>query len=293
MKHQFITANRADYSVRRLCDVLRISTSGYYAACGRPVSARGQRQATLTSRIEAVHVASRATYGAPRVHAELRAQGETCCRNTVARLMHKAAIVPKTVRRFKVTTDSRHTKASPNLLDRVFTAAQPNDCWLTDITFIPTRAGWLYLAAMIDLHSRAIVGWAMRERMDGKLVMDALCMALERRGTAPSVLHSDQGSLYAMAEYRKLLSSLNIRQSMSRKGNCWDNAPMESFFHTLKTELVMHCDYQTREQARASLFEYMEVFYNRQRRHSSLNYANPLDFEAMNQPLVKVATERG
>lgn len=162
-------------------------------------------------------MASRATYGAPRIHAELRAQGEACCRNTVARLMHNAAIVPKTVRRFKVTTDSRHTRASPNLLGRVFTAARPDDCWLTDITFIPTRAGWLYLAVMIDLYSRIITGW------------------------------------------------------------------------TLKTELVMHCDYQTREQARVSLFEYMEVFYNRQRRHSSLHYATPLDFEAVNQ----VSTIRG
>lgn len=238
-------------------------------------------------------MASRATYGAPRIHAELRAQGEACCRNTVARLMHNAAIVPKTVRRFKVTTDSRHTRASPNLLGRVFTAARPDDCWLTDITFIPTRAGWLYLAVMIDLYSRIITGWAMRERMDGKLVMDALSMALARRGTAPGILHSDQGSLYAMAQYRTMLSRHGICQSMSRKGNCWDNAPMESFFHTLKTELVMHCDYQTREQARVSLFEYMEVFYNRQRRHSSLHYATPLDFEAVNQPLIQVSTIRG
>lgn len=236
-----------------------------------------------------------ATVGAstPRVHAQLCAQGEPCCKNTVARLMHDAGIVPKTIRRFKVTTDSRHTKAAPNLLGRVFTAAQPNDCWLTDITFIATRAGWLYLAAIIDLHSRAVVGWSMRERMDGKLVMDALGMALERRGAAPGILHSDRGSLYAMAAYRALLTQRGIRQSMSRKGDCWDNAPMESFFHTLKTAWVMHCDYFTREQARSSLFEYMEVFYNRQRRHSSLNYASPLDFEALNRPLVEVSTVRG
>lgn len=293
MKHQFIDDNRAQYSVRRLCKALRISASGYYAACARPASARALRHASLTERIKAIHAASRDTYGAPRVHAELRVQGETCCRNTVARLMHKAAIVPKTVRRFKITTDSRQTKASPNLLGRVFTAERPNDCWLTDVTFIATRAGWLYLAAILDLHSRAIVGWSMRERMDGKLVMDALGMALERRGTAPAILHSDQGSLYAMGQYRALLAQHGIRQSMSRKGDCWDNAPMESFFHTLKTELVMHCDYFTREQARASLFEYMEVFYNRQRRHSALSYAVPLEFEAVNQPLIEVSIERG
>ena len=293
MRYRFIEAHRESYPVRRLCRALRVSVSGYYAARGRSVSARGQRQATLTERIRAIHVASRATYGAPRVHLDLRDQGAGCCKNTVARLMRKAAIVPKTVRRFKVTTDSRHTKASPNLLGRVFKAAQPNACWLTDITYIQTRAGWLYLAAILDLHSRAIVGWAMREHMDRQLVMDALGMALDRRGTAPGILHSDRGSLYAMAEYRRLLLQHGIRQSMSRKADCWDNAPMESFFHTLKTELVMHCDYQTREQARASLFEYMEVFYNRQRRHSALNYASPLDFEAMNRPLIKVSTVRG
>lgn len=293
MKHQCIDANRAHYPVRLLCSALRVSVSGYYARRSREPSARSQRQAILTGRIEAIHHASRATYGAPRVHAELRTQREPCCKNTVARLMRKAGILPKTVRRFRITTDSRHTKAAPNLLGRVFTAAQPNDCWLTDITFIPTRAGWLYLAAILDLHSRAIVGWAMRERMDGQLVMDALGMALARRGAAPDILHSDRGSLYAMAEYRALLLQRDIRQSMSRKADCWDNAPMESFFHTLKTELVMHCDYQTREQARSSLFEYMEVFYNRQRRHSSLNYASPLDFEAMNRPLIEASTIRG
>lgn len=284
MKHRFVAANRAHYPLRRLCAMLNISVSGYYAACNRPASARAERQAMLTNRIHAIHQSSRATYGAPRVHAELRAQGEPCCKNTVARLMHKANIVPKMVRRFKVTTDSRHTKAAPNLLGREFSAAQPNDCWLTDITFIPTRSGWLYLAVILDLHSRAIVGWAMRERMDGKLVMDALHMALARRRGAPTILHSDQGSLYAMAQYRALLMQYSICQSMSRKGNCWDNAPMESFFHTLKTELVMHCDYATREQAQASLFEYMEVFYNRQRRHSSLNYASPLAYETFLNP---------
>jgi len=293
LRHQFIDANRAHHAVRRLCQALRVSVSGYYAACGRPLSARGQRQSALVDRIQVVHAASRATYGAPRVHAELLAQGENCCKNTVARLMRQAGIVPKTVRRFRITTDSRNTKASPNLLGRVFTAAKPNQCWLTDITFILTREGWLYLAVILDLHSRAVVGWAMRERLDGKLVMDALGMALDRRRAAPDILHSDQGTLYAMATYRTLLRERGIRQSMSRKADCWDNAPMESFFHTLKTELVVHCDYKTREQARSSLFEYMEVFYNRQRRHSTLNYETPLAFEALNSPLFKVSTVRG
>jgi putative transposase len=282
MKYQFIDANRHRYGVRMLCQAVKVSASGYYAACGRLPSARTQRQSMLTAHIRTIHAASRDTYGAPRVHVELAIQGIPCCKNTVAKLMRKAQIVPKTVRRFKVTTDSRRTIAAPNLLGRVFTAVRPNICWLTDITFIPTRAGWLYLAAILDLYSRAVVGWAMSNRIDRALVKDALIMAIDQRGTAPGILHSDRASLYAAADYRALLDQHAIRQSMSRKGDCWDNAPMESFFHTLKTELVMHCDYQTREQARSSVFEYMEVFYNRQRRHSSIHYETPLAFEALN-----------
>jgi putative transposase len=156
---------------------------------------------------------------------------------------------------------------------------RPNHSWVSDITYIPTREGWLYLAAILDLHSRAIVGWAMSRMLNSQLATDALVMALAKRAAAPTILHSDQGSTYATASYRELLKRHAIRQSMSRKGNCWDNAPMESFFHTLKTELVMHCDYQTRTEARSSLFDYIEVFYNRQRRHSSIHYAAPLAFE--------------
>ena len=284
MKHQFIDAHRHRHAVRSLCKALKVSTSGYYAACGRPASARVRRQTALTARIRTIHAASRETYGAPRIHLELADQAVSCSKNTVARLMQRAHIVPKTVRRFRVTTDSRKTKASPNLLGRVFTAEHPNTCWLTDVTFIPTRAGWLYLAAILDLYSRAIVGWAMSNRIDRALVLDALIMAIEQRGAAPDILHSDRGSLYATADYRALLARHAIRQSMSRKADCWDNAPMESFFHTLKTELVMHCDYLTREQARSSLFEYIEVFYNRQRRHSKIHYATPLAFEALTNP---------
>jgi putative transposase len=280
VKHRFIDANRRSYTVRALCQALRVSTSGYYAAHGRPASARRERQAVLISHIRAVHTASRDTYGAPRIHAELTAQGIVCCENTVAKLMRQAHIMPKMIRRFRVTTHSRNTKASPNLLDRVFQADRPNACWLSDITFIPTREGWLYLAAILDLYSRAIVGWGMSKSLDSKLAVDALNMAINQRGSGPAILHSDQGSTYATGEYRMLLAKHAIRQSMSRKGDCWDNAPMESFFHTLKTELVMHCNYKTRDQARASLFEYMEVFYNRQRRHSTIRYAAPLAFEA-------------
>jgi putative transposase len=236
MKHQFIDAQRGSYGVRGLCTALDVSRSGYYAARRRPPSPGSLRRTGLTSQIQAIHETSRHTYGSPRVHAELLAQGVPCCQNTVAKLMREAKITPKAIRRFRVTTDSRNTKASPNLLRRVFKADGPNQRWLSDITYIPTREGWLYLAAILDLHSRAIVGWAMSKTLDSQLATDALVMAIAKRGTAPSILHSEQGSTYATAAYRALLQQYSIRQSMSRKGNCWDNAPMESFFHTLKTE---------------------------------------------------------
>lgn len=281
MRHRFIEESRHQYEVKDLCRALQVSRSGFYASLRRTPSARRQRQATLTRKIETIHEESRQTYGAPRVHAELIAQGEPCCRNTVAKLMRAASIQPRCIRRFRVTTDSRGTVASPNLVKRRFDVARPNHCWLSDITYMPTKEGWLYLAAVLDLYSRALVGWAMSKTLDTRLAIAALEMAIQRRGCAPTILHSDQGSTYSAAEYRELLGRHRIRQSMSRKGDCWDNAPMESFFHTLKTELVMHCSYQTRDQARASVFDYVEVFYNRQRRHSTINYEAPLAFEAM------------
>ena len=285
MKYRLIDDHCQRHDVRMLCTLLGVSSSAYYAARHRPLSAQAQRQIELTVKIQHIHVASRQTYGAPRIYVELAEQKVSACKNTVAKLMQKAQIVPKTVKRFKVTTDSRGTKASPNLLGRVFSAQRANACWLTDITFIPTRAGWLYLAAILDLYSRAIVGWAMSTRIDQALATDALTMAIKQRGTAPDILHSDRGSIYAAADYRRLLAQESIRQSMSRKGDCWDNAPMESFFHTLKTELVMHRDYHSREDARTDLFEYIEVFYNRQRRHSTIQYATPLAFEAETTPI--------
>ena len=291
MKYAFVEKNRRQYGVPALCEALQVSRSGYYAARHRGPSARLQRQADLTARIRTIHKASRESYGAPRVHVELQAQDVPCCRNTVARLMRRAEIVPKAIRRFRITTDSRKTKASPNLINRNFNAEYPNALWLSDITYIPTREGWLYLAAVLDAYSRALVGWAMSRTLDTKLAMDALHMAIGRRGP-PAILHSDQGTTYATGSYREIISRYGIRQSMSRKGDCWDNAPMESFFHTLKTELVIHCDYKTRDDARASLFDYMEVFYNRQRRHSSIGYEAPLPFEAMKSP-GKVSIVRG
>jgi putative transposase len=294
VKHQFIATHSHSYPVKTMCRALSVSASGYYAARGRAPSGRSERQTLLTSKIRSIHVASRHTYGAPRVHAELLAQGVACSLNTVAKLMRQAQIMPKAIRRYRVTTDSRNTrKASPDLVNRIFSADRPDACWLSDITYIATREGWLYLAAILDLHSRAVVGWAMSRSLDCRLAMDALQMAISKRGSAPGIVHSDQGTTYSAVEYRALLSRYAIRQSMSRKGNCWDNAPMESFFHTLKTELVMHCDFKTRDQARASLFDYMEVFYNRQRRHSTIGYEAPLPFETLTNAKFKVSTVRG
>jgi transposase InsO family protein len=205
---------------------------------------------------------------------------ETVGENTVALLMRRAGIVPKTVRKFRVTTDSRKTIPAPNRLEQHFTVAQPNERWVSDITFISTREGWLYLAAIIDLYSRAVIGWAMHHRMKTALVRDTLKMALMRRKLRSALLlHSDQGSQYAAVDYQAMLAAHGIQYSMSRKGHCWDNAVAESFFHTLKTELVHHKDYRSRTEAKASILEYIEVFYNRQRRHSHLGQMAPMAFE--------------
>ena len=221
MKYAFIDRHRRSYEVKALCAALQVSRSGYYAARGRAPSARQQRRTALTAEIRKIHTASRETYGAPRVHAELSAQKVPCCLNTVAKLMQQASIMPKCIRRFRVTTDSRRTKALPNLIGRVFTTDRPNACWLSDITYIPTREGWLYLATVLDVYSRAVVGWAMSRTLDCKLAKDALSMAIGRRGP-PAILHSDQGTTYSAAEYRELVGRYPIRQSMSRKGDCWD-----------------------------------------------------------------------
>lgn len=264
-----------------MCRVLGVSRSGYYDWRSRPESDRTRRHRSLTEKIRHFHQASRKTYGSPRIHADLLESGERVGENTVALLMQRAGIVPKTVRRFRVTTDSRKTVPAPNILRQQFTATRANERWVSDITFIPTRSGWLYLAVIIDLYSRAVIGWAMDKRMKSTLVTDALKMALMRRKVrSHMLLHSDQGSQYASSDYRAMLLENGIQCSMSRKGNCWDNAVAESFFHTLKTELVDCEDYRTRAEARASIFEYIEVFYNRQRRHSHIGNIAPLAFEA-------------
>ena len=255
------------------CDVLGVSRSGYYAWRDRPDGARATRRAGLAAKVRAVHEANRRVYGSPRVHAALAASGERACENTVARVMREQEIRARTSRAFVPrTTDGRHEQpVAANVLGRRFDADRPDRKWAADITYVPTGQGWLYLAGVIDLCSRKVVGWSMADHLRTGLVADALNMALARRGPAPGLVHhSDRGVQYASDDYQHLLQTHGAACSMSGKGDCWDNAVMESFWGTLKRELVDHERYATREQARASIFEYVEVFYNRHRLHSYL-----------------------
>jgi transposase InsO family protein len=281
MTFRFIDRHRRRWPVAVMCDTLAVSPAGYYAWRHRPVSPRRQRRDDLTAQIRTVHAEVKARYGSPRVHAELVARGHGCCVNTVARLMRRAGIAAKTARKFRHTTDSSHGRpVAANVLDRQFDPGVANAAWVSDITFIPTREGWLYLAAVEDLYSRMVVGWAMAARMTSRLVVEALGMAVRRRLPGEDlVAHSDRGSQYASEHYQRLLATHGIACSMSRRADCWDNAPMESFFASLKKELVHHEDYHTREEAQASIFEYIEVFYIRQRRHSTLGYMSPAEYE--------------
>ena len=283
MKFAFINEHLVAFSIDASCDALEVSRSGYYAWLSRPASARARRREELAMKIERVHEENRGVYGSPRVCQVLKAQGESVCENTVADIMNERQIRAKSKRRFVPrTTDSAHQQpVADNVLDRQFDAPLPDQKWAVDITYIPTGEGWLYLAGVIDLCSRKIVGWSMADHMRVELVSDALTMAIARRRPDKDLLHhSDRGVQYASEDYMYLLQSHNIEASMSGRGDCWDNAVMESFWSTLKTELVNHEHYATHEQARASIFEYIEVFYNRKRLHSSLGYVSPEMFEA-------------
>ncbi len=282
MRYRFIEEHQQRWPIALQCEVLEVSRSGFYGWRKRPPSARRLRQEALLEDIQQVHTDSHANYGAPRVHAELVARGQACNRKTVAKLMRQQGIRSRCRRRFRVqTTDSNHRRpVAENLLNRNFQPVRANQTWVADITYIPTDEGWLYLAAVLDLYSRKIVGWSMSSRIDSRLVVDALEMAIGRqRPPAGLLVHSDRGVQYASEHYQRMLARHGITCSMSRKANCWDNAPMESFFATLKTELVHHERYASRSVARQSVFEYLEVFYNRVRRHSSLGYLSPHDFE--------------
>lgn len=283
MKFAFIKANLGSFAIRTVCQVLDVSVSGYYAWLKRPVSKRAERRAALAEKIKTVHEENRSVFGSPRMFNALKAQGEAVCENTVARVMQEHQIRPKTTPKFVPrTTDSNHQQpVAENRLDRQFKAELPNQKWAVDITYIPTDEGWLYLAGVLDLCSRKIVGWSMADHMKTELVSDALTMAIVRRSPHPGLLHhSDRGVQYASDAYQHLLEVHGMQSSMSGKGDCWDNACVESFWATLKKELVNHEQYATRDQARQSIFEYIEVFYNRQRLHSSLGYLSPEAFEA-------------
>lgn len=265
-----------------MCKTLEVSRSGFYAWLGRGESHRARDDRRLTALIVGIFDESRGTYGVPRVHQTLLQRGEPCGHNRVARLMQKAGLRSKTKRRFRVkTTDSKHNNPiAPDRLDQDFRASAANKIWVSDITYIPTDEGWLYLASTMDLFSRRIVGWSMSSTLHSSIVVDALLMAIDGRCPEVGVIHhSDRGVQYASAEFRAVLKAHGFVQSMSRKGNCYDNAAKESFYHTLKTELVNHERYRTRAEARASVFDYIEAFYNRQRIHSTLGYMSPEAFE--------------
>ena len=281
MKYAFVKTHRKEHTIYRLCEVLEVSSSGYYDWLERPESNRSRENQRLKGKIVHFHQASRKIYGSPRIYEDLREDGETCSENRVARLMRVHDIQSKVARKFVITTNSKNTLApAPDLLKRRFKVSRPNESWVSDTTFIGTRQGWLFLAVVLDLYSRQVIGWSMGDKNTAQLVCDALKMALQRRGEVKGVIvHSDQGSTYASGDYQQLLVDNELRCSMSRKGECLDNAVAESFFGTLKTELTSHEDYQTRTDAKQSIFEYIEVFYNRQRRHSFLNYMTPVEYE--------------
>ena len=288
-RYRFIHAERANYPITLLCRVLRVARSAYYAWARRGVSARATADEELTAQIAAAHARSRRTYGAPRVHAELRAGGVRCARKRVARLMRAAGLVGCHRRRRARTTvvDPAHVPA-PNLVARDFAATAPDRLWLGDITYVPTGEGWLYLAVLLDAHSRRVIGWAMAGHLRSELALDALAMALQRRQPACGLVHhTDRGCQYTAAAYRARLAERGITCSMSRSGECLDNAMAESFFATLKAELADAGPWPTRAVARTAIFEWIEGWYNRQRRHSALAYRAPIAHEAQHLLLLQ------
>jgi putative transposase len=283
VKFSFVKAHRRRWPVVAICGVLKVSRSGFFAWLKRPASKRQRRRRELIEKIRAAHQENRELYGSPRVHRALLIDGERVSRNTVAKLMRQEKIRARNKRKFVPrTTDSRHRHPiADNLLDRQFRSSGPDHKWVADITYVQTDQGWLYLAGVLDCFSRKIVGWSMADHLETSLASDALRMALIQRGSPKGLLHhSDRGVQYASEDYQHLLNRHGLTASMSGKGDCWDNAMMESFWATLKTELIHQSSYATRDQARAAIFEYIEVFYNRKRLHSSLGYVSPESFEA-------------
>ena len=281
MKYAFIESHRAYHAITRMCRVLGVSTSGYYDWVRRPASRRQQFDRYLLGHIRRVHTQSRQHYGILKCWRQLNRDGIECGRDQVARLRREHGIFSKRRRRYVVTTRSKHRRwIAPNRLQRDFTTQRPNAVWVGDVTFIHTRRGWLYLAVLLDLYSRKVVGWSMRHRNDGQLVLDCLEMAIQQRRPPPGLIHhSDQGSSYAMQSYRERLAERAMLSSMSRKRDCWDNAVAESFFSNIKNELTYWRIFADRDEARSAIFDYIEVFYNRQRLHQTLNYVTPEEYE--------------
>jgi len=285
---------KAAHPVEVLCRVLHVARSGFYAWCRRRDSARQRENAWLLTHIRACYRASHGRYGSPRIHQDLRAQGIRVGRHRVARLMRRHDLRSVCRRRWRRPCGVSPELAAANHLQRVFTASAPNQKWAGDITYVATREGWLYLAVLMDLYSRRIVGWAMDERMSTALTSQALEMALQHRGRPTGLLHhSDRGCQYAATGYQQRLLARHIHCSMSRPGNCWDNAVVESFFATLKTELIHQRQFATRREARAAIFEYVEGFYNPRRRHSSLAYRSPMDFEHQTEANARLIQKPG
>ena len=284
MKYVFVREHREAFPIDLMCRALGVGSSGFYAWLKRPESPRRRDNLRLLTEIKAVYRRSRKTYGSPRIYAELNETGHTCSRYRVARLMRQHGIVSKHKKKFRVTTNSAHSfPIAKNLLRREFNVARPGQCWVSDITYIPTLEGWLYLAITLDLFHRKVIGWSMGRWITRQLAIDALNMAIKNGGLKLGLIHhSDRGVQYASNEFRAGLKTNDIKCSMSRKGDCWDNAVAESFFHTLKVELIHGKTYNTRQEAKTAIFEYIEVFYNRQRRHSYLGYLSPDEYEKNN-----------
>lgn len=282
MRYAWIEEHRDQFDVARMCRQLEVSRTGYYRWRRRPTSPRAQADSLLDAHVAAIHAQRRRRYGRPRILLELREQGLLVGHERVRKSLRRQGLRPVYRRPYRITTDSDHAKpVAPNVLDRRFDGWKPNQAWVGDITYIDTNQGWLYLACVMDLASRRIVGWSMSERMKADLVLQALQAACWQRKPPPGlIMHTDRGSQYASDRHRQLLKDFRMTQSMSRVGNCWDNAPMESFFKTLKVERVYQTRYATRDQARTDIVDWIEGFYNRQRRHSAINYQTPVAAEA-------------
>jgi transposase InsO family protein len=283
MRFEFIDDHREEFPVSRMCKVLDVSRSGYYAWRGRPPSKREMANRELYKKIKAVYDETKGTYGSPRIYEELKSCGIACSENRVARLMRLRGLRAQQAKTYKATTKRNEADpVAPNRLKRDFEAERPNEKWLTDITYIPTEEGWLYLAVVLDLYSRRVVGWAMADHMTSDLTMNALKMALRRREVGPGLIHhSDQGSQYTGGDYQQMLKDWGIEVSMNGVGTWYDNAPVESFFGTLKSEWIYQRTYRTRQEARTDLFYYIEAFYNRRRLHSALGYVSPETYEQL------------